>query len=99
MALLAEGAPVASAEVRKAQREVIREMLRDERSFVVAVTAGRGTGASLLLAAARLIAPGLSRVRIVSDLGAAASWFAARVGQSEEDLSALAHHVEALMRP
>ncbi|MCA9605531.1 MAG: hypothetical protein KC619_08045 [Myxococcales bacterium] len=96
IALLAEDAPMPSTETRKLQRSLIREMMADERSYIVGVARGESTAAHLLRSALRLIVPGLQRMEVCADMTAAARWLAPRLAQTEDDLKALADHTVTL---
>ncbi len=94
--LLSEHAPMPTTETRKQQREVIREMMRDERCYVAAVTTGESMASGLVRTALRLILPGLARVHVATDLPAAVRWLASHLQQSERDLIALAEHTMSI---
>jgi hypothetical protein len=94
--LLAEGAETPDRDVREAQREVIDQMLADERSHAVVVLEGGGLGATLMRTFARTTMPKHGRMKLAADQAEAAAWLGPRVERPAEELVALMERARAL---
>ncbi len=94
--ILAEGAKTPDREVRELQREVINQMLTDERSHAAVVLEGSGLSTSLMRTFARTTMPRNGRLRLVRDADEAVRWIAQTLGRRPEDLRALVERARAL---
>jgi hypothetical protein len=98
MIFLAEGAATPDREVREAQREVIDQMLTDERSHAVVVLEGGGLGATLMRTFARTTMPRHGRMKLAANQAEAVAWLGPRVGRAPEELVALVERARELAR-
>jgi hypothetical protein len=83
LAVIEDGATLASNEVRKAQATVVRRMLRDPRTYFVTVVAGQTVANQAIQTVMRLLLLNVPRLRSVGTVDEAIAWVIERVEGTE----------------
>jgi hypothetical protein len=99
VAIIEDGASLASAEVRKEQAAVVRRLLRDPRTHFVTVIAGDTVANRAINSVMRLLLLGVPRLRSVSTIEEAIAWLVAHVeGVAASELRAAIEDARTRLR-
>ena len=79
VAVIEDGATLASNEIRTAQATVVKRMLRDPRTYFVTVVAGQTIANQAIQTVMRLLLLGVPRLRSVGTVEEAVAWVAASI--------------------
>lgn len=96
VAVLEEGVPVASEEVRLRQRRLISAMIDGLDARIAAIVVGAGIGPMLHRTIARGVLFANPRVKIGHTAEEAAAWVAPHLGASPADVTAVVQRTRAL---
>lgn len=94
-----EGAELGDAAARKRQRELLREMLADKRSYVAVVVYGDGIRAPLIRTVTRMLTRGIDRLHWSDTPEDAIRWLCRELGNIDPgDLGKAVEEARALAR-
>ncbi len=80
VAIIEEGAVLASADIRAEQAAVVRRLLRDPRTHFVTVVVGQSVGTRAINTVMRLLLLGVPRLRSMGRIDEAIEWLAPKLG-------------------
>jgi hypothetical protein len=99
LAVIEEGATLASNDVRAAQAAVVKRMLRDPRTYFVTVVAGQTIANQAIQTVMRMLLIGVPRLRSVGTVDEAVTWVIARIdGVEAAPLRAAVAEARAMLR-